>query len=96
LNNVAKHSGARSVEIRLDVDATGRVVMQVSDDGIGLQPGDRRKQGSFGLLGMDERVRALGGSLAIDARDDQGVRITARLPARAVPVASTTEPPARD
>jgi PAS domain S-box-containing protein len=86
LNNVAKHSGARTVEIRLDVDAAGRIVMEVCDDGVGLQPGDRRKQGSFGLLGMDERVRSLGGSLAIDARDGRGVRITARLPVGAVPV----------
>ncbi len=84
LNNVAKHSQARSVSIQLDDDGEGLVVMQISDDGVGLQPDDRRKQGSFGLLGMDERVRALGGVLAIGGHPGLGVTIEAQLPSHAV------------
>lgn len=87
LNNVAKHSRARSVVIHLDLDEDDHVVMQVSDDGVGLKPGDRRKHGSFGLLGMDERVRALGGTLLLGENDGQGVRITARLAVHVSPAA---------
>ena len=86
LNNVAKHSGAHSVVMQLDLDDDDRVVLRIADDGIGLQPGDRRKLGSFGLLGMDERVRALGGTLQLGENEEQGVTITVRLSAHLPPV----------
>ena len=79
LNNVAKHSGAKHVVLNLAALATGGVSLQVRDDGRGMRASDRRKSLSHGLLGMSERVRALGGSLRIDSALGAGVRLMVDL-----------------
>ncbi len=60
LNNVAKHSGASEVHIRL-VNHQRTRSRCVRDNGQGMESLDRRKFESFGILGMQERVRAHGG-----------------------------------
>jgi two-component system sensor histidine kinase UhpB len=95
LNNALRHSGARQLQIRAHADATGLHVA-VADDGQGL-PADWQRPGHYGLRGLRERVRSLGGELAIGpARADAsappgaagggpGVRVSARLPLPGVP-----------
>jgi signal transduction histidine kinase len=82
LNNVAKHARASAVQVRLALDADQCALeLQVSDDGQG--PGDAaapRKPESFGLLGMNERLRILGGSLALQGAQGTGTTVRARLP----------------
>ena len=75
LANAAKHSRASEVTIRIDHSPEGLLV-DVADDGIG---GCDLRQGS-GLLGLQDRVAAVGGSLTVSSPPGQGTRIRADLP----------------
>ncbi len=66
LTNIAKHAGARLVEVELGV-SEDRVELMVRDDGCGISTLDLAKQGVFGILGMRERVFHLGGKLRFRA-----------------------------
>jgi PAS domain S-box-containing protein len=79
LNNVAKHAQARRVRIELRAIDAGGWRLRVADDGVGLQQGDRLKPGSFGLRGMAERVRALGGDLRLEATPGGGVTLVVEV-----------------
>jgi PAS domain S-box-containing protein len=81
LTNVARHAGAHSVEVELAVHE-GQLVLGVADDGRGLREGALQRRGSFGLLGLHERARLLGGTLEIGARPGGGTMLTMRVPAR--------------
>ncbi len=76
VNNAARHARARTVQVTVHRD-TNRVVFSVQDDGAGFDPTFVR---GLGLLGMEERVRRLGGQLAIDSKPGRGTRINAELP----------------
>jgi two-component system sensor histidine kinase UhpB len=79
LNNALRHSGAAVIRIAADADAQ-RLDVAVTDDGCGL-PADWQRPGHYGLRGLRERVRGLGGELAIGSADGgRGVRVSARLP----------------
>ena len=83
LNNVAKHAGARTVNVRLH-NADDAVILEIADDGCGFDPGQRyedRVRG-LGLAGMHERMAMVGGTLSIASRADCGTTITARAPVR--------------
>ncbi|MEO3773329.1 sensor histidine kinase [Micromonospora sp. B9E7] len=79
LTNVTRHAEAATVVVRVRSDRDD-VLIEVEDDGTG-PPG---APGS-GILGMQERARALGGSLTTGTRPDGGFRVRARLPLRASP-----------
>jgi signal transduction histidine kinase len=79
LVNVAKHAGARHVDVRL-VRLPHEVVLSVEDDGAGFQPADPRKPQSLGLVGLRERAKLLRGSLAIASAPGKGTRVEARIP----------------
>ena len=76
LTNVARHAGARHVRVRLDRRG-GDIVVAVEDDGRGLD-GSRLPQ--LGLLGMRERVTALGGRLEVGPASPAGTRVEATMP----------------
>ncbi len=73
LNNVRKHAQAGFVYLLLDAGVPGQLTLRVSDDGVGLVPGDAARRDSHGLLGMAERVAALGGSLCVERSKDLGM-----------------------
>jgi signal transduction histidine kinase len=76
LTNVARHSGARHAWVRLAFHRTeGRLV--VEDDGRGMLNG---LEPNLGLLGMRERVGAVGGTLKLDSATTGGLRVEARVP----------------
>jgi signal transduction histidine kinase len=79
LTNAARHSPGSHVEVALGVEA-GRFVVCVRDDGTG-GGGPAAEGGGFGLTGLAERVRALGGDLAAGPAPTGGFTVTARLPA---------------
>jgi signal transduction histidine kinase len=85
LNNIHKHAQARRVQLRVDLGVAGRVLLSVSDDGRGIQAQDLKRSGAFGVLGMDERVQALGGSLRVVAAEGGGTCVEAMLPLQGVP-----------
>jgi len=76
LHNAARHSGARNA--RVSVTRNGRgIVVEVRDDGRGFDPQHTR---GLGILGMEERVRRLGGRLTIDSQPGGGATVRAELP----------------
>lgn len=79
LTNVAKHAQARHVQVRLMQEAD-ELVLQVSDDGIGIRSADLAKPRSFGLRGMRERVSSLGGTIEIHPAIPQGTELLLRVP----------------
>jgi len=75
LNNVVKHAGATRVHVSLFGGDDGGLVLRVADDGRGIDADEQRKPQSFGLLGMGERVRALGGRLRVDKGAEGGTLV---------------------
>lgn len=86
LNNVAKHSGARSVQLRLASLPPEGLTMSIADDGAGMPSVQPSRAGAFGLLGMGERVRAAGGRL--DVRSQPGAGTTVEVCLERIPAGS--------
>lgn len=85
LNNVVKHSGATQATISLRI-AQGKAILSIMDNGRGFGAAEREraaKDGHLGLLGMRERVRHAGGTLAIESAPGQGATITISVPVEA-------------
>lgn len=82
LTNVARHAQASKVSVRLQ-DLAAEMLLIVKDDGRGLPEPSAGKKKTYGLLGMHERVKLLGGSLDISSVPGKGTRIEASLPLRA-------------
>jgi two-component system NarL family sensor kinase len=78
LANVVRHAGARKVSIELTAEP-GSVRLVVEDDGAGFDPG-RIPEGRFGLVGLNERVRLLGGELNLESTPGTGTRVEVALP----------------
>ncbi len=74
LTNVMRHAEATRVSVRLR-EQGGRIVLAVRDNGRGIAPEKLVDGRSFGLMGMQERVRALQGSLRIDSQPGAGTTI---------------------
>lgn len=79
LNNVAKHAGARNVEVQVRCDETG-VTLRVADDGAGFNVAAPRKSGSLGLAGLRERAQLLKGTVRIDSAAGRGTVVEAHIP----------------
>ena len=89
VENALRHGLARKTG-RMTLDVRGRVsgdtlLVEVSDDGVGLPPGfDVARDGGTGLRNIRSRLQQLYGSaaqLAIDAATGGGTRVSVRLPA---------------
>jgi signal transduction histidine kinase len=76
LNNAVRHSRARNAKVRVAGTASG-IEIEISDDGRGFDP--QRSRG-LGILGMEERVKRLGGSLTVKSAPGQGAMVKAELP----------------
>jgi PAS domain S-box-containing protein len=79
LTNVARHAGASRVDVTLTNTET-TLDLYVSDDGCGFDPAAARKGYSYGLLGMSERARLIGGSLRIDSSPETGTVVSIHVP----------------
>jgi PAS domain S-box-containing protein len=79
LTNITRHSQATQVEIKTQVGQT-TVQLQVHDNGIGIDDRARSKRGSFGLIGIRERIYILGGKVAIESQLGLGTQVTIDLP----------------
>lgn len=88
LNNVIKHAQASAVHVRLETSPGGNLVLRISDNGKGMTVAERRKAQSFGLLGMQERARALGGALRIESRLSVGTTIEVSVPLPVTPASA--------
>jgi len=79
LTNIARHAQATRVEIRLKKN-THCLEMEVRDNGLGIADEQLAASGSFGILGIRERVYSLGGELRISGLDEQGTTVHVILP----------------
>jgi signal transduction histidine kinase len=73
--NASKHADAASIDVTVERDAGGALLLQIDDDGVGGADPDGR-----GLQGIADRAEAAGGTLAVSARPGGGTIVMARLP----------------
>jgi signal transduction histidine kinase len=86
LTNAAKHAQASAIELRLDY-SDGVLTLSIRDDGIG---GADPSRGS-GIIGLKDRVEALGGRISVVSPSGDGTTLHVRLPAQ--PSAALTSQP---
>ncbi len=75
LANAAKHSRASNLDVKVE-ERDGRLIIEVRDDGVG---GVELGRGS-GLVGLQDRASAIGGTLAVDSKPGVGTVVRAELP----------------
>jgi nitrate/nitrite-specific signal transduction histidine kinase len=73
LNNIAKHSGARQVDVRLECQP-GQMNLFIKDDGLGFDP-DSITPEHLGIAIMHERANSIGASLKIESQLGQGTTV---------------------
>ena len=78
LTNVTRHARASAVEVRVE-GAPGELSVRIRDDGAGMPAGTGRRAG-LGLVGLRERVEALGGRFEVAEGSPHGVEIHASIP----------------
>lgn len=88
LTNTRKHAGCDTVVVRLGY-APGALSLAVEDEGKPGRQGSPRAAGGHGIVGMRERVAALGGRLSAGPRPEGGYRVSAELPLRAAEAESS-------
>ena len=76
LNNCARHAQASAVQVTVRSE-NGQILLSVQDDGTGF---DTERLRGMGLVGMEERVRHLGGRFEIESKPGRGTRLQAQLP----------------
>ncbi|MBI4319034.1 MAG: sensor histidine kinase [Chloroflexi bacterium] len=83
ITNITRHSQASTATIRLAFDESD-VRASIEDDGIGFDVErtlrSRDSERGLGLLGMEERIALLGGTLSIESTPGKGTRVTLRVP----------------
>jgi len=80
LQNALLHAAASRVDLRLEA-SSDKVRLTVEDDGKGFAIADTGSAASrFGLVGMRERARLLGGSFQVESSPGAGTRVTAEVP----------------
>jgi signal transduction histidine kinase len=80
LHNALRHAGPGRIELRLQAP-DGRLVVTVADDGVGFDTADPAlRSRRLGLTSMEERARALGGTLAVVSRPGEGTTVTLEVP----------------
>ena len=79
LQNAVKHAG-RNARVTVRVwEESGALLFDVTDDGVGFDPSDRRQPGA-GFTNMGDRVGAIGGSLGVQSALGRGTRVSGRIP----------------
>lgn len=81
MTNVARHSNARHVTINLQ-ESNNEIVLEIIDDGRGIQKQEIFNSQSLGLLGLQERARALDGDTIIEGSPTSGTTVRAVIPVK--------------
>jgi signal transduction histidine kinase len=90
LHNAVKHAGARRIQMRVEVDARGRLLLEVADDGVGFDPA-AVPPGHMGLVTMADRARQVGGTFQVQSAPGRGTTVRVVVP----PAVETLEPNGR-
>jgi two-component system, NarL family, sensor kinase len=78
LSNALRHANAKQISVQLSAEPK-RIMLSVTDDGVGFEV-CKPRDGHFGLVGMRERVRLLGGEICVYSRDGAGTHVEAVVP----------------
>ncbi|ALC88779.1 histidine kinase [Bacillus sp. FJAT-18017] len=78
VQNALKHADANEIQVKLEMRETA-ITIVIQDNGKGFDP-KKRKYGSFGIIGMKERVDLLGGQFAISSKPGQGAAVIIQVP----------------
>jgi two-component system, NarL family, sensor histidine kinase UhpB len=76
LTNAVRHAAAHNIRVTLD-ETEARLALAIEDDGRGIDP---QAPAGFGLRGMQERVRALGGECVLEPAGGRGTRVRVVIP----------------
>jgi PAS domain S-box-containing protein len=79
LRNVAKHSRAKNARVEL-TGGGERVLLRVSDDGVGFDQSQTKQQTGLGLISMSERIRLVNGTLSVRSAPSRGTQVEAAVP----------------
>ncbi|MCC7542938.1 MAG: HAMP domain-containing protein [Deltaproteobacteria bacterium] len=79
LTNVARHADATRVAVRVDARG-GDLVLEIDDDGRGIDPERIDEATSLGLLGMKERALLVNGTFDVSRKEPRGTTIVLRIP----------------
>jgi len=79
LTNVARHSHATIVKVRME-RISGNLFLTVEDNGKGIDKKHLDSKTSLGLMGIRERIRPLGGEMLIESTRAKGATVVVRLP----------------
>ena len=79
LTNIAKHANATQVKVRMMVNGD-KLILQISDNGVGIKDNYKSKQDSYGLIGMQERAFLLDGEFTIAGREGLGTVVKVEIP----------------
>jgi signal transduction histidine kinase len=90
LTNVIRHAEASAVEVRF-FEAGNNLILEISDNGVGIAEKDIRNTKSIGLLGMRERAGLLGGEVQWRGRPGKGTTVRVRIPKPPVAVPRSNE-----
>jgi signal transduction histidine kinase len=80
LANAVRHAKARTVRVTLERDSE-TMRLCVEDDGAGMPAAQTRNRGGFGIMGIRERAKIIGGAVKIESQPGQGARIIVTFPA---------------
>lgn len=84
LTNIVRHADATRAVVHLQLN-DGWLTLTVKDNGCGLPPGGRNKHGSFGLVGIEERIIILGGTCTVVNEPEGGTKVTVSAPIYTTP-----------
>lgn len=79
LSNIARHARATNVTIEVRREPS-TLVLEVTDDGVGLGDTEIRHPGHHGLANMSERATHIGGNLEVAGAEPKGTKVTVRVP----------------
>ncbi|MGD8305610.1 MAG: PAS domain S-box protein [Ignavibacteria bacterium] len=80
LTNVARHSNATRVDIKLDFQENNRLILEIHDNGVGIDNRKIKSPKSFGLIGMKERVSLLNGTMEVIGNPSKGTLVRVSIP----------------
>lgn len=78
VQNACSHAQPKNIRVRLEF-RKDRIMIHVKDDGIGFDQ-SVKKEGSYGLIGMKERIELLNGSMKIHSEKNRGTSIFINIP----------------
>lgn len=81
LTNIIRHAKAKNVSIKFNENNKG-ITLLIQDDGIGIPKEKIKSFKSFGIMGMFERIKQLGGQMEITSQDGVGTNVSIYIPLR--------------